>query len=98
MSELASSTAAPPNGFVDDSLRPTMRGNEWSIDQISCGIAIFKGQTKMAVANLDHRLGRYDDGSAMLQRMPRSSWRIHLTSPIQSPEDLEGILASLPKG
>jgi len=99
MTDLASSTVTvePSNGFVDDSLRPMMPGNAWSIDQISGGIAIFKGQMKMAVVNVDQRIGRRDDGHAMTDRMPRSSWRIHLTSPIISPEDMEGILAALPK-
>jgi hypothetical protein len=90
-----SASATDRGQHVDDGARAFVAGNAWTTDAISYGVAIFKGQTKIAVVGVDERIGKLDDGTAMMRRMPESSWRITFTSPIQSPENLREILKIL---
>jgi hypothetical protein len=94
MAQLVSATSDRGN-HVDDEKRASVAGDAWTTDAISFGVAIFKGQTKIAIVGCDERIGRLDDGTALMRRMLESSWRVTLTSPIQSPDNLREILKIL---
>lgn len=66
-------------------------------DYTADGIAIFDGETKVAVLHQKTDNQKTEKGTQRLDALPREGWTIHVTNPAMKVELFEAIAAMLPK-